>query len=192
MATPRCWAAPSACAAKSTRWSASCRAISAGVRRGVCAPLRPNREGEDGGSNYGVIARLKPGVSWAQAREQLRSLSQALKSAPGFPREVKYFEERIIPLETGARADVRSELLLTWAAVLMVLLIGCVNIAGLLLARSGARGREMATRMALGGSRAAIVRQLLMESVLLALAGGIAGITVGGFALDWLKQLGAE
>ena len=158
----------------------------------VWTPLRPNREGEGGGSNYGVIARLRPGVSWAQASEQLRSLSQALKSAPGFPREVKYFEERIIPLETGARADVRSELLLTWAAVLMVLLIGCVNIAGLLLARSGARGREMATRMALGGSRAAIVRQLLMESVLLALAGGIAGITVGGFALDWLKQLGAE
>src|ERR1035441_5211029 len=158
----------------------------------VWTPLRPNREGEGGGSNYGVIARLRPGVSWAQASEQLRSLSQALKSAPGFPREVKYFEERIIPLETDARADVRSELLLTWAAVLMVLLIGCVNIAGLLLARSGARGREMATRMALGGSRAAIVRQLLMESVLLALAGGIAGITVGGFALDWLKQLGAE
>ena len=74
----------------------------------------------------------------------------------------------------------------------MVLLIGCVNIAGLLLARSGARGREIATRMALGGSRAAIVRQLLMESVLLALAGGIVGISVGGFALDWLKQLGAE
>src|ERR1035441_7263338 len=158
----------------------------------VWTPLRPHRGGEGGGSNYVVFPRLRPGFSWAQASEQLRSLSQALKSAPGFPREVKYFEERIIPLETGARADLRSELLLTWAAVLMVLLIGCVNIAGLLLARSGARGREMATRMALGGSRAAIVRQLLMESVLLALAGGIAGITVGGFALDWLKQLGAE
>src|SRR5664280_1378817 len=158
----------------------------------VWTPLRPSRDGEGGGSNYDVIARLKPGVSWAQASEQLRSLSQALNADPAFPREMKNFEERIIPLETGATQDVRSELLLTWAAVLMVLLIGCVNIAGLLLARAGARGREMATRMALGGSRAAIVRQLLMESVLLALAGGIAGITVGGFALDWLKQLGAE
>jgi predicted permease len=157
----------------------------------VWTPLRPSRVGEGGGSNYGVNARLKPGVSWAQASEQLRTLSQALNADPAFPREIKNFEERIIPLQTGATGDVRSELLLTWAAVLMVLLIGCVNIAGLLLARSGARAREIATRMALGGSRAAIVRQLLMESVLMALGGGIVGIGVGGFALDWLKQLGA-
>jgi predicted permease len=157
----------------------------------VWTPLRPSRTGEGSGDNYGVNARLKPGVSWAQAGEQLRSLSRALNADPGFPREMKNFEERIIPLEAGETQDMRSELLLTWAAVLMVLLIGCVNIAGLLLARSGARDREIATRMALGGSRAAIVRQLLMESVLMALGGGIVGIGVGGFALDWLKQLGA-
>jgi predicted permease len=158
----------------------------------VWTPLRPSRRGEGGGSNYEVIARLKPGVSWAQAGGQLRSLSQALNADPGFPREVKNFEERIIPLQTGATRDVRSELLVTWAAVLMVLLIGCVNIAGLLLARAGGRSREIATRLALGGSRTAIVRQLLIESVLLALGGGIVGIGAGGFALDWLKQLGAE
>ena len=158
----------------------------------VWTPLRPSRKGEGAGSNYEVIARLRPGVSWTQAGQQLCSLSQALNADPAFPREMKNFEERIIPLQTGATQDVRSELLLTWAAVLMVLLIGCVNIAGLLLARSGARGREMATRMALGGSRGAIVRQLLMESVLLALGGGIVGVGVGGFAFDWLKQLGAE
>ena len=131
-------------------------------------------------------------MSWAQAGEQLRSLSQALNADPGFPREVKNFEERIIPLQAGATQDVRSELLVTWAAVLMVLLIGCVNIAGLLLARAGGRSREIATRLALGGSRTAIVRQLLIESVLLALGGGIVGIGAGAFALDWLKQLGAE
>jgi predicted permease len=158
----------------------------------VWTPLRPSRYNEGSGSNYGVIARLKPGVGWADAGEQLRSLSHALIADPAFPREVKDFEERIIPLKQGATGDVRSELLLTWAAVLMVLLIGCVNIAGLLLARSGTRGREIATRMALGGTRAVIVRQLLMESVLLALAGGIVGVGVGGFALDWLKLLGAE
>jgi predicted permease len=157
----------------------------------VWTPLRPSRRGEGSGSNYEAIARLRPGVTWAQAGEQLRALSQALNADPSFPREVKNFEERIIPLERGETDGSRSELLLTWAAVLMVLLIGCVNIAGLLLARAGSRAREVATRMALGGSRAAIVRQLLMESVLLALAGGVVGISVGGFALDWLKHLGA-
>jgi predicted permease len=158
----------------------------------VWTPLRPSRKGEGSGSNYEVIARLKPGVSWTQASDQLRSLSQALNADTAFPREVKNFEERIIPLQTGATQGVRSELLLTWAAVLMVLLIGCVNIAGLLLSRSGARSREIATRMALGGSRGVIIRQLLMESVLLALGGGIAGICAGSFVLDWLKQLGAD
>src|ERR1035437_5971708 len=158
----------------------------------VWTPLRPSRTGEGGGSNYEVIARLRPGVSWPQASEQLRSLSQALNADPAFPREMKNFEERIIPLETGATQGVRFELLLTWAAVLMVLLIGCVNIAGLLLARAGARGREIATRMALGGSRGAIVRQLLMESLMLALGGGAVGVGIGAFAIDWLKRLGAK
>ena len=101
-------------------------------------------------------------------------------------------EQRIVPFQSGSTTGMRSELLLTWAAVLMVLLIGCVNIAGLLLARAGARGREIATRMALGGSRAAIVRQLLMESLLLALGGGAVGVGIGAFATDWLKRLGAK
>jgi hypothetical protein len=90
----------------------------------VWTPLRPSRYGEGSGDNYGVNARLKPGASWAQAGEQLRSLSRALNADPGLPREMKNFEERIIPLQKGATQDVRSELLLTWAAVLMVLLIG--------------------------------------------------------------------
>ena len=143
----------------------------------VWTPLRPSRKGEGGGSNYEVIARLKPQVSWARASGQLRSLSQALNADPALPREVKNFEERIIPLQTGATQNVRSELLLTWAAVLMVLLIGCVNIAGLLL-RSGARGRRSpAWRRRSWRHR----RQLLMESVLLALGGGIVGVSAGAF-----------
>lgn len=158
----------------------------------VWTPLRPSRTGEGGGSNYEVIARIKPAVTWQQATEQLRSLSQALNADPAFPREVKNFEERIIPLQAGATRGIRTELLLTWAAVLMVLLIGCVNIAGLLLARSGSRAREIATRLALGARRGAIVRQLLMESLILAIIGGIVGIALGGFALDLLKQLGAD
>src|ERR1019366_2893835 len=61
----------------------------------VWTPLRPSRKGEGAGSNYEVIARLRPGVSWTQAGQQLRSLSQALNADPAFPREMKNFEERI-------------------------------------------------------------------------------------------------
>lgn len=158
----------------------------------VWTPLRPSRRGEGSGSNYGVTARLRPGATWQAANEQLRSLSKALREDRSFPREVKDFEERIVPLDAGLVDDSRRELLITWGAVLVVLVIGCVNVAGLLLARSGSREREIATRMAVGGSRAAIIRQLLMESAILGLGGAAIGIGLGGFALDWLKQLGAD
>ena len=158
----------------------------------VWTPLRPSRRGEGSGSNYGVTARLRPGATWQAANEQLRSLSKALREDRSFPREVKDFEERIVPLDAGLVDESRRELLITWGAVLVVLVIGCVNVAGLLLARSGTREREIATRMAVGGSRAAIVRQLLLESAILGLGGAAIGIGLGGFALDWLKQLGAD
>jgi len=164
----------------------------------VWTPLRPSPEGEGGGSNYGAIARLKPGVSPAEAEGQLKAISRVIQEA-GYldgPAHAD-FEERLIPYQRGMtgpmREDgpLRSELLLTWAAVLVVLLIGCVNIAGLLLARSQARSREIATRLAVGGSRARIVRQLLIESLVLALAGCAVGIAVGSYAIDGLKRLGA-
>jgi len=158
----------------------------------VWTPLRPNRDGEGSGDNYGVIARLRPGATWGSAGEQLRAISKVLRDDPKFPREIKDFEERILPMQRIMTQGSRSQLLITWAAVLMVLVIGCVNIAGLLLAGSGSRAREIATRMALGAGRGAIVRALFLESVLLSIGGGLAGIAVGGFALDWLKQLGAD
>jgi predicted permease len=86
----------------------------------------------------------------------------------------------------------RQPLLMLWGAVGMVLLIACVNVAGLLIARSGLRTREIATRMALGSGRAAVVRQLLVESAVLALAGGAAGVGVGWLVLALLKNLGEE
>jgi predicted permease len=155
-------------------------------------PLRPARTGEGAGSNYGVVARLKPGAAWAAANQQLKAISEAVKSTPGFPREYRDFEEQVVPLQKALTGDSRSQLLLTWGAVLVVLVIGCVNIAGLMLARAGARHREVATRMAVGASRIGIVRQLLVESVLLALGGCAIGIALGVKALDWLKALGAD
>jgi len=164
----------------------------------VWTPLRPSPEGEGSGSNYGAIARLKPEVTLAEAEGQLKALSRVIQEA-GYtegPRGAQ-FEERLIPYQRGMTGPMREdnslrrELLLTWGAVLMVLLIGCVNIAGLLLARSGARSREMATRMAVGGSRARIVRQLLIESLVLALGGCAVGIAIGSYAIDGLRRMGA-
>lgn len=159
----------------------------------VWTPLRPSPHGEGGGSNYGAIARLKAGVSWPEANGQLAAISRVLQdTGRSNARRGVTFEERLVPYQQGLTGSVRTELLLTWGAVLVVLLIGCVNIAGLLLARSRVRRREIATRMAVGGSRGRIVRQLLVESLVLALGGCLVGIAAGSFAIDGLKRMGAS
>ena len=156
-------------------------------------PLRPTRTGEGSGSNYGVVARLKPGVTWAAANSQLQSLSKSLVETTGFPREYKDFEERVVPLQSGETQNSRTQLWLTWGAVLMVLVIGCVNIAGLMLARAAGRHREIATVLALGGGadedrspashrkRPAGSGRLCSRCALLGLCKPI----------PWLKELGA-
>ncbi len=155
----------------------------------VWTPLRPSRTGEGEGDNYGVIARLKPGVSWAEASGQLKALSSAMR--PRWMPKTTVFEERIVPLQRGMAYEIRYKILAPWAGALIVLLIGCANIAGLLLAQAAMRRREVATRLALGASRWAIVRELLTESVLLAVAGGAAGVVLGVYGVHELKLLGA-
>jgi len=154
-------------------------------------PLQPSRIGEGGDANYEVVARLRPGASWAQATAQLKAIDPKLLEGADVPRG-SAVEERIIPFQTGVTGGVRNPLLLAWGAVMIVLLIGCVNIAGLLLARSGMRAREIATRMALGGGRPVIVRQLLVESLVLGLAGCAVGVGIGALAVAGLKRLLGE
>lgn len=168
------------------------RDFQAAAQIDVWTPLHPTVDGEGGGSNYGAIARLKPGVSQAEAEGQLAAISHVIEEMRATNGSDKAgFEERLVPYQTSLTADVRTQLLLTWGAVLAVLLIGCVNIAGLLLARARERSREIATRLAVGGSRAQIVRQLLAESLVLSLAGCVVGIAAGSFAIDGLKRMGA-
>jgi predicted permease len=144
----------------------------------VWTPVRPCRTCEGGGQNYAIIARLRSGVSWPQANTDVAAAGQPImadlyRSVPSAARLA------IVPLQRGATEDIRRPILILWGAVAVVLLIGCVNIAGLLMARGVARAPEIATRLALGGSRGAIVRQLLTESVVLAAAGGLAGTAMG-------------
>jgi predicted permease len=151
----------------------------------VWTPLRPSPRGEGAGQNYEIIARLRPGVSWAEADGRVASAGAAVMRDLYKDRA----REHLVPLQSGLAGDARQPLLILWGAVAAVLLIGCVNIAGLLVARSAARAPEIATRMALGGGRAAIVRQLLCESVLLAACGGIAGIALGSLGVHLFASL---
>jgi len=144
----------------------------------VWTPVRPCRTCEGGGQNYGIIARLKPGMSWAQADAEVAAVGQpAMNDLYRSSRNAARL--RIIPLQRGETQDVRQPILILWGAVAVVLLIGCVNIAGLLMARGVARAPEIATRIALGGGRSTIVRQLLTENLVLAACGGAAGIGLG-------------
>ena len=149
-------------------------------------PLRPSTTGEGAGTNYGVVARLKNGVPWPQASGEagaaVDSTVARRTSDSGLTRSHVLF-----PLQEQMASDVRLPLLLLSAGVGVVLLVACVNLAGLLLARASRRTREIATRLAIGGDRRAVMRQLLIESVLLAMCGGLAGLAIGGAALEALK-----
>jgi predicted permease len=136
-------------------------------------PLRPSTSGEGGGINYLILLRLAPGTTWAQADAELNAIGLGVNEQI---QEERRFTLSLQSLQAGDTGMMRMMLTLLSAAVGMVLLIACVNVSGLLLARGSRRGREIATRMAIGGGRAAIVRQFVVESVVLAVVGGAAGL----------------
>jgi putative ABC transport system permease protein len=126
-------------------------------------------------------ARLKPGVSVAQARAELNTIADRL--AAQYPDANKGYGVILEPFPHPVGIDVEPSLYLLFAAVAIVLLIACVNLANLAIVRGTARAREVAIRAALGASRAQIVRQFLVEQLVIAAAGGVAGIAVAWAAL---------
>jgi len=162
-----------------------------GLPADVWTPIKPSHNGEGRGTNYHILARLKPGVSWAQASTELNGLIPELKRFGTYSKDAKV-QLGMIPLQEGLTSDLREPLKMLWAAVAAVFILGCVNIGGMLLARASGRVGEIATRLALGAPVARIVRQLLVESTALGLLGGVAGVGVGYACLRGLKILGAD
>jgi len=137
--------------------------------------------------NWHGIGRLREGATLAEARADLDTIARRLKSHYG--RAVDLNSAAVIPLADAAVGDVRTALLVLLAAVGTLLLISCANVAGLSIARTSARTRELAVRSAMGAGRGRLVRQFLAESMVMSLLAGIAGILIAGIGVRMLPAI---
>jgi predicted permease len=150
----------------------------------LAVPTGPISRGEE--SDLAVIARLRPGVSTATAQSAMSVFKAKAEAAT--PAAKGWYNVRITGLQAQEVSNTRRPLLLILAAVILVLLVACSNVANLMLARSMARQREFAVRSALGASLVRVARQLVAEGLLLAVISGAAGLVIASAALRFVKS----
>ena len=145
----------------------------------------------NGGFFFQAVARLQPGVSLAQAREAMNVIAAGYRAANPANVDAPSTIE-VVPLLDDAVGEQRRSYLMLFGAVGSVLLIACANIANLMLTRFAGRRKEIAARFALGATRANVLRQLVTESMMLALLGGVVGLLLAQWALGAMVALGAD
>jgi len=148
----------------------------------------PNASGlQRGNRGVSAVGTIKPGVTLANALGDLKTLAAQQEAA--YPTTNKGFGVELQPLKDQIVGSTRTPIFIVFAAVGMVLLIACANVANLQLARGAARHRELSVRSALGAGRGRIAQQLLTESVLLSMMGGVAGLVIAVFGTKWLATV---
>jgi len=152
--------------------------------------VEPSVATDRGTRSWGVMGRLAPGVSLAAAKQRMADLG--LRLARQFPKEDSGDTVELQPFEEAAVEDVQPLLLLLLGVVGFVLLIACANVASLLMARSAGRQKEMAIRAALGATRWRLGRQLLTESLVLSLVGGVLGLLPAIWGIDLVGSFGLD
>jgi len=143
------------------------------------------------GNTMALVGRLKPGVTLAQAQAEADLLFPRLVQNAKHPEWGGDYTGRLVGLKEYVSGKLRQSLVVLWCAVGMILLIVCVNLANLLLARAAARSKEFAMRRALGAGRGRLVRQLLTESLILSLAGAVFGLGIAFAATRYLAHQGS-
>ncbi|HEY6251824.1 MAG TPA: ABC transporter permease [Candidatus Angelobacter sp.] len=155
-------------------------------------PIRENAQTGPTPTWVGVVGRLKPGVSFTQARAEMQVIYDRVRQIPSAYSRWPNDKLRFIPLSERVAGEARLALILLFSAVGFVLLIAGANFANLLMARASTLERELAVRTALGASRMHLLRQFLVESILLATLGGAAGLLIARSALSLAVRIGSH